>query len=149
MPYKSHRVCPICQSSIKDISTHLRQKHNLERGARKRYLDIAKRSSKSYEENPTKGNETSDTWSSESLDHDNETAEVDTTCKTNLENAICLLPCLREYFTMGTEKKRKYLTYNATDEFIKFLRDCILNARHGNMSMMYIWRLRKQTQHIW
>ncbi len=38
MPYKIHRSCPLCLTTIKDLSSHLRQRHKLSPHERRKFL---------------------------------------------------------------------------------------------------------------
>ena len=111
MPYKNYRQCPLCQLSVKDISSHLRLKHCLSSIQRKPYLENAHVTSISNGLVPVIQPE-------EFMLRQIKSKANDTYLTGNLK-------LLRRFFAMTRERKKWYLKKHAPQSFVLFLREAL------------------------
>ena len=130
MPYSCVKVCPICGSSQKDISAHLRIKHKLTPTERQRHLQHANGK-------PPYHMYTNATIP-KSFTHDEQ--------PTSSENVLAELKCddhitpttfrtiLQQLSVMNLERKRRYLKKVAPEGFIILLRTIRTNVDKLNLT---------------
>jgi hypothetical protein len=167
MPYRNVRHCPICsKNSLKDLSTHLRQRHKLSVKERHEYLAEAKRTINSSKTTKSVNSRSISSSSSELDNSDSDIAsrkneeteeieeeeehkevgESDHDDTFTQEGKLYkddqdFLPILRKMLAMNMEQKRWYIKYNAPDDFIRFLRGISLNCDKFKLNFDHYWAI--------